>query len=248
MRSRTRYVAMGLFGLVAPWGFGGSGVAQVMPAEPVAASADGPPEQIAGTSLEPVEIAGTSPEPEIAGPSPAPGEITGASPEPAEGVGTRSGEPIEEVVVRGRRSVMQLRNEAGRKTREFYNLLNAFLDEPDYRIRCFKGRPPQGGAVQQVCRAAYQERAARRLVENVALASASSEDVPVYELMMLYDPSLEMMERTAEFTSAILTAVNTHPELNRAARELLELKREIVAAEQAPRRERRERRERRRND
>lgn len=150
--------------------------------------------------------------------------------------------PMEEVIVRGQRSVLQLRSQAKRATREFYNLLNNYMDEPDFKIRCFRGRPPAGGAVQQICRTAYQERAARNLVENVTMAAEFAEDVPIHELMLLYDNSLQVAQRSREFNDAVLTAINTHPELNKAARDLIALRRRVAEA-QMPARSRREQRD-----
>ncbi|HEX6995467.1 MAG TPA: hypothetical protein VF339_15120 [Gammaproteobacteria bacterium] len=135
-------------------------------------------------------------------------------------------EGLEEVVVRGRMTRLQLYREAGRATERFWAMLNDFLKEPEFEVRCYQEKPPSSTISRRVCRTRFQEDELARMSRE-ALAGGD------------YDPTAALVAKQNEFVDKILFAVNTSPELNQAIRDLQALKQAIDEADDEPRRRRR---------
>ncbi len=138
---------------------------------------------------------------------------------------------LEEVVVRGTMTRLQLYREAGRATERFWALLNDFLQEPEFEVRCYRETPPDTMIARRVCRTRFQEDELARMSRE-AIAGGD------------YDPTAALVAKQNEFVDKILFAVNTSPELNQAFRDLQALKQTIDESSE----ERRGRRRRNRNE
>lgn len=145
-------------------------------------------------------------------------------------------EPIEEVVVRGQRNMRQLYNEAGRATRQFYELLNKYLDDDEMRVTCRLENRPNSLIRESVCRTGFQQKEmSRQGRAQVAGIVAADGDLDAF-MGTAYDPGPALAEKQREFDARVMAAVNADPELNRAVWDLIAIKREIERRESRERR------------
>lgn len=125
-------------------------------------------------------------------------------------------QPIDEIRVRGTRTLATVQDEAGRATEAFYAKLNNVIREEEFQIKC-NWEAPQGSLIRKrVCRSGWQED----LLEEVG--KAAYEERP-------FDPTSVYYEKERIFKEKLLAAINSDPELIAAVRHLLSLQDEIAA-------------------
>lgn len=127
-----------------------------------------------------------------------------------------SQQPIDEIRVRGTRTLAAVQDEAGRATEAFYAKLNNVLGEKEFQIKCAWEANPGSLVRKRVCRSGWQED----LLEEVG--KAAYDDVP-------FDPTAKYFEKQRMFQERLLAAINSDPELVAAVRHLLSLQDEIAA-------------------
>lgn len=79
---------------------------------------------------------------------------------------TSNNQPIDNIVVEGKKSLGNLRRDVYEAEEDFYTLFNQLNDEPDYNVRCFYEKATGTNIKNHVCRArfvskAYSSHAAR---------------------------------------------------------------------------------------
>jgi hypothetical protein len=140
------------------------------------------------------------------------------APEQAEGAARApaSSLPVDEIRVRGTRSLAAVQDEAGRATEAFYRKLNTVLTEDDYQVNCTWEADAAALIRKRVCRSGWQED----LLTEVG--RVAYDDRP-------FDPSAQYWEKQRIFQEKLLAAINSDPELIAAAKHLLSLQDEIAA-------------------
>ena len=128
----------------------------------------------------------------------------------------RPAPPIEEIRVRGTRTLAAVQDEAGRATEAFYVKLNDVMRDDEFQVKC-AWETLQGQLIRRrVCRSGWQED----LLEEVG--KAAYEERP-------FDPTSVYYEKERIFSEKLLAAINSDPELVAAVRHLLSLQDEIAA-------------------
>ena len=87
----------------------------------------------------------------------------------AEENGQASEEAIEEIVVRGQKSLVRLRFEAYKAEDDFYSLFNQLNDDDDYDVRCYKEAPTGSHIRKRVCRTKFEEDLAAQQARELLL-------------------------------------------------------------------------------
>jgi hypothetical protein len=137
------------------------------------------------------------------------------APAGGQSVGPPSG-PIDEIRVRGTRSLAAVQDEAGKATEAFYRKLNTVIPDKEYQVSC-DWETGEGSFIRRrVCRSGWQDD----LLEEVG--KAAYEERP-------FDPAAVYFEKQRIFQEKLLAAINTDPELVAAVRHLISLPDEISA-------------------
>lgn len=123
---------------------------------------------------------------------------------------------VEEITVRGRRTLAVVQDEAGRATEAFYLKLSKAIDDEEYQVHCAWETGEQSLIRRRVCRAGWQEN----LLAEVGKAAYDE---------TAFDPAAKYFEKQRIFTEKMLTAINSDPELVAAVRRLHALQDEIAA-------------------
>lgn len=123
---------------------------------------------------------------------------------------------VEEITVRGRRTLAVVQDEAGRATEAFYSKLSEAIDDEEYEVHCEWETLEQSLIRRRVCRAGWQE-------DILAEAGKAAYDETAF------DPTAKYFEKQRIFTEKMLTAINSDPELIAAVRRLHALQDEIAS-------------------
>lgn len=124
--------------------------------------------------------------------------------------------PVDEIRVRGTRTLAAVQDEAGRATEAFYGKLNNVIRDEEFQVKCAWETNPGELIRRRVCRSGWQED----LLEEVG--KAAYEERP-------FDPTSVYYEKERIFQERLLAAINGDPELVAAVRHLLSLQDEIAA-------------------
>ncbi|MGD8340021.1 MAG: hypothetical protein PVH89_04530 [Gammaproteobacteria bacterium] len=65
---------------------------------------------------------------------------------------------MEEVIVRGQRSLSAMIREGAQLTEDFYDRLNLVIENPDFHVDCDTEYPTGSNIPTRVCRTGFQER------------------------------------------------------------------------------------------
>lgn len=125
-------------------------------------------------------------------------------------------QPIEEIRVRGTRTLAAVQDEAGRATEAFYGKLNDVMRDEEFQVNCAWEANQAQLIRKRVCRSGWQED----LLEEVG--KAAYEERP-------FDPTSVYYEKERVFKEKLLAVINSDPELIAAVRHLLSLQDEIAA-------------------
>lgn len=123
---------------------------------------------------------------------------------------------VEEITVRGRRTLAVVQDEAGRATEAFYTKLSDAIDDKEYQVKCEWETGEQSLIRRRVCRAGWQ-------ADLLAEAAKAAYDETAF------DPTAKYFEKQRIFNEKMLTAINSDPELIAAVRRLHALQDEIAA-------------------
>src|SRR5690606_32168670 len=135
---------------------------------------------------------------------------------PQPGLSQPASPPVDEIRVRGTRTLAVVQDEAGRATEAFYAKLNNVLGDKEYQIKCAWEADAGSLIRKRVCRSGWQED----LLEEVG--KAAYDDSP-------FDPTAKYFEKQRIFQERLLAAINSDPELVAAVRHLMSLQDEIAA-------------------
>lgn len=130
----------------------------------------------------------------------------------------------EEIVVVGERTRRSLINEAGQETENFYSLLNDFLKNDDFEIRCRNEFPPGSNISRRVCRARYMERLESRAALSALQGIGVTDEGISTFAGSTFDQAPQLLMMQQQFEELVLQAVNTDLDLNRSVVRLMALK------------------------
>jgi hypothetical protein len=130
----------------------------------------------------------------------------------------------EQIVVVGERSRRSLINEAGQETENFYSLLNDFLRNDDFEIRCRNEFPPGSNISRRVCRARYMERLESRAALSALQGIGVSDEGFSTFSGSSFDQAPQLLQMQQQFEELVIQAVNTDLDLNRSVVRLMALK------------------------
>lgn len=127
-----------------------------------------------------------------------------------------SNQPVDEIRVRGTRTLAAVQDEAGRATEAFYSKLNNVLGDKEYQIKCAWEAAADSLIRKRVCRSGWQE-------DLLAEAGKAAYDENAF------DATAKYFEKQRIFQERLLAAINSDPELIAAVRHLMSLQDEIAA-------------------
>jgi hypothetical protein len=154
----------------------------------------------------------------------------------------RAAGEMEEVIVRGQRSLGSLIREGAELTEDFYSRLNEVIDDDDFRINCWNEFPTGSRISTRVCRMRFQEELLNRQSVSLMRTVETTEDGFITQNGAVFDAQPEMIRMMLEFEQELVQAVNVDPVLNAQVIRLIALKAAVENYESPRAQQRRERR------
>ena len=116
-------------------------------------------------------------------------------------------EPIDDIVVVGKKSMSELRRDVFESEEAFYEIYNQLNDEDEYDVRCFYETPTGTRQRNHVCRArfitdAFTAHAARNRMDVTRMANQDANPI--------------IAEKSAKFQAKLETLIAANPDLQAA--------------------------------
>lgn len=164
----------------------------------------------------------------IAPAQPVPGVADEAAP-PTAASRNEPGE-LEEVTVRGTRSLRAMRVELVRAQERLYELFNAAIADPKFEIMCDRRTPTGTRISQRTCETRYMQDSLTTSAQ-MAFAMAAQGDSGLV-LGNPFDVSAEMANNERALVEKMVTAINETPELRQAVLDFAAMQQQYLDAEE----------------
>ena len=119
-------------------------------------------------------------------------------------------EPIEEVIVRGHKSIIDLKHEMYRAEDALYGLYNSLNTDDDFDTRCYEEAPTGSKIPRRVCRANFYGKLLAELTQRRMRGEPITN--PVFEIRRMNERRLADMTEKALEHSELLKAIVRYSE------------------------------------
>jgi len=120
-----------------------------------------------------------------------------------------SSEPIEEIVVHGHKSIIDLKHEMYEAEETLYDVYNSLNSDDDYDIHCYEEVPTGTKIPKRVCRTNFYEKQLRRETQRMLPINL------VFEIRKMNERMLAEMQELASTHPEYLKAIESYDQTKR---------------------------------